>query len=57
MKTYTVFNLRFANILAQKGFQMVGSGINIKNPKYMVFHFEDTEEFRAELAKLTKKAN
>lgn len=57
MKTYTIYNLRFANILARKGFQLVATGVNFKNPKYMVYHFEDTEELRAELAKLMQKAN
>ena len=57
MKTYTVYNLKFANILARKGFQMLGTGVNTKNPKYFVYFFEDTEEFRTELAKLIQQAN
>ena len=55
MKTFTVFNLKFANILARKGHQIVSVGINDKNPKYYVYNFEDTEEFRKDLAALTQK--
>lgn len=53
MKQYTVFSLRIANILARQGFEIVGSGVNAKNPKLSVFYFEDTPAFRAALDKLT----
>ena len=52
MKTYTVYNLKIANKLARKGFKLIATGINNKNPKYFVYFFEDTEEFRAELQSL-----
>lgn len=52
MKQYTIFSLRIANELAKRGFAIQGTGVNIKNPKYCVFYFEDTEELRAELNKL-----
>ncbi len=57
MKTYTIFNLRFANILARKGFQLVGTGVNYENPKFFVYHFEDTPELRAELKRLMQINN
>ena len=52
MKYYTIFSLRIANILAKKGYQIYGSGVNAKNPKYSVFYFEDTPELRADLEKI-----
>ena len=55
MKQYTVFSLRIANILARQGFQIIGSGVNAKNPKLSVFYFEDTPEFRKSLQQLTSK--
>ena len=55
MKQYTVFSLRIANILVRQGFEIVGSGVNAKNPKLSVFYFEDTPEFQSALQKLTSK--
>ena len=46
-KDYVIYNLKIANILIKAGFEMVGSGINTKNPKYRVFYFKDTPELRA----------
>jgi hypothetical protein len=48
-KTYVVFSLRIANELVRRGFKIIETGINTENPKYKVFYFEDTEEFRAAL--------
>ena len=55
MGTYTIFSLRIANALAKQGFQIINTGINVKNPKYSVFYFEDSAELRQALAKLTQK--
>lgn len=55
MNTYTIFSLRIANALARQGFKIVNTGINIKNPKYSVFYFEDSQELRDALDKLTEK--
>lgn len=52
-KNYTVYSLRLANQLVSKGFKIVGTGINDKNPKYNVFFFENTEEFRKVLKDIT----
>ena len=53
--TYTIFSLRIANALAKQGFEIVNTGINVKNPKYSVFYFKDSEELRTALDKLTKQ--
>lgn len=45
-KDYVIYNLKLANLLINAGFEMVGSGINIQNPKYRVFYFKDTPELR-----------
>lgn len=46
MKDYAVFSLRLTNILANKGFQIVRSKVNYKNPQFLVYYFEDTPELR-----------
>ena len=46
MKNYVVYSLRVANELVNKGFKIQGTGINIQNPQYKVFFFEDTKELR-----------
>lgn len=56
MKRYTVFSLRIANELVSKGFKVINTGINIKNPQYKVFFFEDTNELRAEIERLSAQA-
>lgn len=45
-KDFIVFSLKMANVLANKGFKMTKSKVNVKNPKYMVYFFEDTPELR-----------
>lgn len=52
-KDYVVYSLRLANILSNKGFQIKGTRINYKNPKYTVFMFEDTEELRKAIKRYT----
>ena len=46
MKQYCVFSLRIANELVNRGFKIVGTGINTDDIRYKVFYFEDTVEFR-----------
>ena len=46
MRNYVVYSLRVANELVNKGFELIGTGINIQNPKYTVFYFEDTKELQ-----------
>lgn len=46
MKKYVVFSLKIANELVKRGFEIVDTGINIDDPRYKVFYFEDTIDFR-----------
>lgn len=46
MKKYVVFSLKIANELVKRGFEIVDTGINIDDPHYKVFYFEDTTDFR-----------
>lgn len=55
MKKFTVFSLRIANQLTEKGFAVIGTGLNLAKPQYKVFFFEDTEELREAVASLTAK--
>lgn len=55
MNDYVVYNLKIANTLINKGFEMVGTGINTQNPKYRVFYFKDTSELRAAINELIKQ--
>lgn len=53
MKHFTVFSQKLASKLKKLGFQIVDTGVNIKNPKYTVFYFENTKELRKAVAELT----
>ena len=46
MNYFIVYSMRVANALIHKGFEMVGSRVNYKNPKYLVYLFEDSDELR-----------
>lgn len=50
---YTVFSLRVANQLVNQGFKVIGTGVNLQKPQYKVFFFENTEELRAAVDKIT----
>lgn len=52
-KRYIVYRLSVADELVSMGYEVIGLGVNIRNPKYKVFFFEDTEELRAAVAKVT----
>ena len=52
MKNFVVYRLHIANALITKGFDLIGTGVNLKNTKYKVFFFEDTPELREEVNKL-----
>ena len=53
MKKFVVYSQRIATQLKQRGFYIIDTGINTKNPKYTVFYFEDTEELRKAVQELT----
>lgn len=50
---FAVYSLRIANALANKGFQILGSRVNYKNPKFMVYFFENTPELKKAIEQLT----
>lgn len=52
---FKIFSLKVANALSKKGFEVKDVEINIYNPKFKVFLFEDTESFRKALSEITKK--
>ena len=54
-KYFVVYSLRIANALARKGFQIVDSRVNYKNPQFMVYMFENNPELQETLKKLTAK--
>lgn len=43
---YPIFSLRIASSLCDFGFEIDHTGVNVKNPKYKVFYFKNTEELR-----------
>ena len=55
MKNYIVYNLQLAHLLANKGFKLVGTGINYNNPKFKVFYFEDTPELHEAVKELKRR--
>ena len=54
-KTYRIYSRRIALELRRKGFRIIGTDINENFPQYDVYLFEDTEQLREELTKLSKK--
>ena len=42
MALYAIFNMRIANELEKQGFKVIKMDINRKNPRYMVYYFEDS---------------
>lgn len=53
MILFTVFSKRVAGILCNQGFRLIKTGINNQYPKYKVYFFEDTPEFRAALERVS----
>lgn len=54
-KPYRIYSRRIALELRRKGFKIIGTDINENFPQYDVYLFEDTEQLREELTKLSKK--
>lgn len=46
MKKFTCYSLARATKLVDMGFPVIDTALNTKDPRYKVFYFEDTEEFR-----------
>lgn len=49
MALYAIFNIRVANKLEKLGFKVIKMDKNHKNPRYMVYYFEDSVSFREAL--------
>ena len=49
MPLYTIFMQKIANEMESRGFPVIKIAPNRKNPKYVVYMFEDTVEFRKTL--------
>ena len=43
MEIFNCYSARLASFLKQRGFKIIDTRINIKDPKYDVFLFEKTE--------------
>ena len=54
-KPYRIYSRRIALELRRKGFKIIGTDINENFPQYDVYLFEDTEQLREELTKLSKR--
>lgn len=52
---YRIYSRRIALELRRKGFKIIGTDVNENFPQYDVYLFEDTEQLREELTKLSKK--
>lgn len=57
MEEYIVFSARRANQLIQRGCNLLRVAPNVKNPKYNVYFFEDTLEFRKIYDEVATKNN
>ena len=55
MALYTIFMQHIANKLESMGFNVVKMAKNNKDPRYMVYYFEDTVELREALRKILHK--
>lgn len=47
--TKVVFSKELANILVDKGFKIIKTDINLKDPKFKVFVFENSEGLLEEI--------
>ena len=50
---FVVFSPIVANQLIERGFNMLGTGINSKNPRYRVYFFPATKEVKHAVKEIT----
>ena len=55
MVYYTIYTQKVANQLESRGFRVQKIVPNHKNPRYVVYYFEDTVELRAALQAILAK--
>lgn len=54
MKLYPIFKRENAMKLKQLGFPIEDCETNKKNPNYVIYYFEETEEFKKAFSKIQK---
>ena len=55
MALYAIFNIRVANELEKQGFKVIKMDVNRKNPRYMVYYFEDSVALREAIRPLINR--
>lgn len=55
MHLFSIFMPHIAAELLEKGFKIIKTEPNKKNPKYLVYKFEDTPEFQLVLKHVLRK--
>lgn len=54
-KTFKVFTKKLANQLHKEGFKIIGTEINNEKPWFYVYCFENTEELREAVKRITAR--
>lgn len=52
---FKAYSAKLAGYLRKNGFKIIGKELNLKNPQYDVFLFEDTQELRYYVNKYCQK--
>lgn len=52
---YTIYMPRIAAKLVKQGFPIVKTELNEKNPDFLIYKFEDNDEFKQALSKIFEK--
>lgn len=55
MHLFSIFMPRVAAQLQEKGFKLIKTEVNKKNPKFLVYKFEDTPELQLALIEVLRK--
>lgn len=55
MKIFNCYSAKLAGYLRKCGFKIIGSRVNLKQPQYDVFLFEETEELKKAVDKYCQK--
>lgn len=52
---YTIYMPRIAAKLVKQGFPIIKTELNEKNPDFLIYKFEDNDEFKQALNKIFKE--
>lgn len=55
MNKFTVFSKRIAHELTNRGYKIIGTGLNDAKPWLYVYYFEDTPDFQQALKEVTSR--